>query len=171
MVIDAQRPGYWFESGHLNFLLMRGNVKENKGSVATAPANFRLKPEPPSATIRAEPSRHGLSRQFSRLPLSRLSGLSRLSRHFFAPHFFFLSLSVYREHLLSIDHIKCLYHQVDTPDGRRSLRAPPFFVAQTNKGFFFLPGSEAECQMSFFAQSLTAALPAAYIHIPNPSLQ
>jgi hypothetical protein len=25
--------------------------------------------------------------------------------------------------------------------------------------------------MSFFAQSLTAALPAAYIHIPNPSLQ
>ncbi|KAH8978530.1 1,3-beta-D-glucan synthase catalytic subunit [Lactarius hatsudake] len=51
-------------------------------------------------------------------------------------------ISMYREHLLSIDHVqKLLYHQVDTPDGR-SLRAPRFFVAQTDKGFkgsFFLP--------------------------------
>jgi hypothetical protein len=43
---------------------------------------------------------------------------------------------MYREHLLSIDHVqKLLYHQVDTPDDHRSLRAPPFFVAQTDKGF------------------------------------
>ena len=72
---------------------------------------------------------------------------------------------MYREHLLSIDHVqKLLYHQVDTPDGRRSLRAPPFFVAQTDKGFkgsFFPPGSEAERRISFFAQSLTTALPEA----------
>jgi 1,3-beta-glucan synthase len=72
---------------------------------------------------------------------------------------------MYREHLLSIDHVqKLLYHQVDTPDGRRSLRAPLFFVAQTDKGFkgsFFPPGSEAERRISFFAQSLTTALPEA----------
>jgi 1,3-beta-glucan synthase component len=72
---------------------------------------------------------------------------------------------MYREHLLSIDHVqKLLYHQVDTPDGRRSLRAPQFFVAQSDKGFkgsFFPPGSEAERRISFFAQSLTTALPEA----------
>jgi len=74
-------------------------------------------------------------------------------------------ISMYREHLLSIDHVqKLLYHQVDTPDGRRSLRAPLFFVAQTDKGYkgsFFPPGSEAERRISFFAQSLTTALPEA----------
>jgi 1,3-beta-glucan synthase len=74
-------------------------------------------------------------------------------------------ISMYREHLLSIDHVqKLLYHQVDTTDGRRSLRAPPFFVAQTDKSFkgsFFPPGSEAERRISFFAQSLTTALPEA----------
>jgi 1,3-beta-glucan synthase len=47
---------------------------------------------------------------------------------------------MYREHLLSVQ--KLLYHhQVDTLDGRRSLRAPPFFIAQTEgfKGRFFEP--------------------------------
>jgi hypothetical protein len=112
---------------------------------------LRLIPEPPSATatMPAEPSRHGLSRQFSRLK----------------PAFFLLliALSMYREHLLSIDHVqKRLYHQVDTPDGRRSLRAPPFFVAQTDKGFkgsSFPLGSEAERRISLFARSLATALP------------
>ncbi|KAI0049527.1 glycosyltransferase family 48 protein [Auriscalpium vulgare] len=74
-------------------------------------------------------------------------------------------ISMYREHLLSIEHVqKLLYHQVDTPDGRRSLRAPPFFVAQSDKGYkgdFFPPGSEAERRISFFAQSLTTAIPEA----------
>ncbi|KZP21310.1 glycosyltransferase family 48 protein [Athelia psychrophila] len=73
-------------------------------------------------------------------------------------------ISMYREHLLSIDHVqKLLYHQVDTgQDGRRSLRAPPFFISQADKGFkgeFFPPGSEAERRISFFAQSLTTELP------------
>ncbi|THH32853.1 hypothetical protein EUX98_g1321 [Antrodiella citrinella] len=74
-------------------------------------------------------------------------------------------ISMYREHLLSIDHVqKLLYHQVDTggPDPRRSLRAPPFFISQSDKGFkgeFFPPGSEAERRISFFAQSLTTAIP------------
>ena len=72
---------------------------------------------------------------------------------------------MYCEHLLSIDHVqKLLYYQVDTPDGRRSLHATPFFIDQTDKGFkggFFPPGSEAERRISFFAQLLTTALPEA----------
>jgi hypothetical protein len=41
---------------------------------------------------------------------------------------------------------------------------PPFFVLQTDysfKGSFFPPGPEAERRISFFAQSLTTALPEA----------
>ncbi|KIM41511.1 glycosyltransferase family 48 protein [Hebeloma cylindrosporum] len=73
-------------------------------------------------------------------------------------------ISMYREHLLSIDHVqKLLYHQVDTGvGGRRSLRAPPFFISQHDKSFkgeFFPPGSEAERRISFFAQSLTTNIP------------
>ncbi|KIJ31383.1 glycosyltransferase family 48 protein [Sphaerobolus stellatus SS14] len=73
-------------------------------------------------------------------------------------------ISMYREHLLSIDHVqRLLYHQVQSEsDGRRILRAPPFFISQTDKSFkgeFFPPGSEAERRISFFAQSLTTAIP------------
>ncbi|KAI0767675.1 1,3-beta-glucan synthase [Fomes fomentarius] len=73
-------------------------------------------------------------------------------------------ISMYREHLLSIEHVqKLLYHQVDVgQDGRRSLRAPAFFISQSDKGYrgqFFTPGSEAERRISFFAQSLTTAVP------------
>jgi 1,3-beta-glucan synthase len=71
---------------------------------------------------------------------------------------------MYREHLLSIEHVqKLLYHQVDTgQNGRRSLRAPPFFISQSDKGLkgeFFPSGSEAERRISFFAQSLTTEIP------------
>ncbi|KAJ7468405.1 1,3-beta-glucan synthase component-domain-containing protein [Mycena galericulata] len=72
-------------------------------------------------------------------------------------------ISMYREHLLSIEHVqKLLYHQVDTPNGRQSLRAPPFFTAEADKagGEFFPCGSEAERRISFFAQSLTTDIPA-----------
>ena len=72
-------------------------------------------------------------------------------------------ISMYREHLLSIDHVqRLLYHQVDGPDGRRTLRAPPFFTAQDSnslRGNFFPPGGEAERRISFFASSLTTELP------------
>jgi 1,3-beta-glucan synthase len=74
---------------------------------------------------------------------------------------------MYREHLLSIDHVqKLLYHQVPTEQtDRRTLRAPPFFLAQGDPklaGEFFPPGrSEAERRISFFAQSLTTAMPQA----------
>jgi 1,3-beta-glucan synthase len=70
---------------------------------------------------------------------------------------------MYCDHLLSIDHVqKLLYHQVDTSDD--GLRVPLFFAAQADKGFkgtFFSPGSEAERRISFFAQSLSTALPEA----------
>ncbi|KEP48150.1 1,3-beta-glucan synthase [Rhizoctonia solani 123E] len=71
--------------------------------------------------------------------------------------------SMYREHWLSIDHVhKLLYHQVQSDtDGRRTLRAPPFFINQGDKqqGEFFPPGSEAARRISFFAQSLTTTIP------------
>jgi 1,3-beta-glucan synthase len=72
-------------------------------------------------------------------------------------------ISMYREHLLSIDHVqRLLYHQVDGADGRRTLRAPPFFTNQDGQGFkgnFFPAGGEAERRISFFASSLTTAIP------------
>ncbi|KAF7319323.1 Glycosyltransferase family 48 protein [Mycena chlorophos] len=69
-------------------------------------------------------------------------------------------ISMYREHLLSIEHVqKLLYSQVDSGDlGKRSLRAPPFFLSHGD-GAFFPPGSEAERRISFFAQSLTTDIP------------
>lgn len=74
-------------------------------------------------------------------------------------------ISMYREHLLSIDHVqKLLYHQVPSDnEGKRTLRAPAFFIAQGEKSAsnieFFPHGSEAERRISFFSQSLTTALP------------
>ncbi|KAF8344166.1 1,3-beta-glucan synthase [Cantharellus anzutake] len=72
-------------------------------------------------------------------------------------------ISMYREHLLSIEHVqRLLYHQVQGPDGRRTLRAPPFFLSYSDsqyKGKFYPLGSEAERRISFFAQSLTTAIP------------
>ncbi|EJT52400.1 1,3-beta-glucan synthase [Trichosporon asahii var. asahii CBS 2479] len=73
-------------------------------------------------------------------------------------------ISMYREHLLSIDHVqRLLYHQVasDQP-GKRTLRAPAFFISQgdsKSKVEFFPKGSEAERRISFFSQSLTTTLP------------
>ena len=72
-------------------------------------------------------------------------------------------ISMYREHLLSIDNVqRLLYHQVDGSDGRRTLRAPPFFTNNQGNGFkgnFFPAGGEAERRISFFASSLTTAIP------------
>jgi len=72
-------------------------------------------------------------------------------------------ISMYREHLLSIDHVqRLLYHQVDGPDGRRVLRAPLFFTHRNGSGLqgqFFPQGGEAERRISFFASSLSTALP------------
>ncbi|KAF8458279.1 1,3-beta-glucan synthase catalytic subunit FksP [Kalaharituber pfeilii] len=73
-------------------------------------------------------------------------------------------ISMYREHLLAIDHVqKLLYHQVPSEqEGKRTLRAPTFFVSQEDHSFeteFYPPGSEAERRISFFAQSLSTPIP------------
>ncbi|KAL4920320.1 1,3-beta-glucan synthase component-domain-containing protein [Aspergillus aurantiobrunneus] len=73
-------------------------------------------------------------------------------------------ISMYREHLLAIDHVqKLLYHQVPSEqEGKRTLRAPTFFVSQEDQSFkteYFPPGSEAERRISFFAQSLSTPMP------------
>jgi len=51
---------------------MRDLLVTGSASVSAAPANFRLKLEPESATVQAEPSHGLLSRIFSQLPLSWL---------------------------------------------------------------------------------------------------
>jgi len=73
-------------------------------------------------------------------------------------------ISMYREHLLAIDHVqKLLYHQVPSEqEGKRTLRAPTFFVSQEDHSFnteFFPANSEAERRISFFAQSLSTPIP------------
>ncbi|OWB84868.1 hypothetical protein B5S33_g3524 [[Candida] boidinii] len=73
-------------------------------------------------------------------------------------------ISMYREHLLAIDHVqKLLYHQVPSEvEGKRTLRAPTFFVSQDDNNFeteFFPKNSEAERRISFFAQSLATPIP------------
>lgn len=73
-------------------------------------------------------------------------------------------ISMYREHLLAIDHVqKLLYHQVPSEvEGKRTLRAPTFFVAQDDNQIdseYFPPNSEAERRISFFAQSLSTPIP------------
>ncbi|KAJ7598236.1 1,3-beta-glucan synthase [Mycena floridula] len=94
-------------------------------------------------------------------------------------------ISMYREDLLSIQHVQnLLYHQVDTGIGggnvagvsangggsKRSLRTPPFFISQSQKPLitmddgtqrreFFPAQSEAERRISYFAQSLTTGVP------------
>ena len=73
-------------------------------------------------------------------------------------------ISMYREHLLAIDHVqKLLYHQVPSEiEGKRTLRAPTFFASQDDNNFeteFFPRNSEAERRISFFAQSLATPMP------------
>ncbi|CAK7906254.1 1,3-beta-glucan synthase component Fks1p [[Candida] anglica] len=72
-------------------------------------------------------------------------------------------ISMYREHLLAIDHVqKLLYHQVPSEiEGKRTLRPPTFFVSQDDNNFdteFFPRDSEAERRISFFAQSLATPI-------------
>lgn len=74
-------------------------------------------------------------------------------------------ISLYREHLLSSDHVhRLIYDQLpDEVDGKIALRTPPFFLFQddSNQGTsdFFLPDSQADRRLSFFAQSLSTAMP------------
>ncbi|KAJ1660836.1 1,3-beta-D-glucan synthase [Dispira simplex] len=73
-------------------------------------------------------------------------------------------ISMYREHLLSVEHVqKLLYQQLPSEeDGKRILTAPHFFVSQEDTSIdteFYPPNSEAERRISFFAQSLATVMP------------
>ncbi|CAG8558559.1 9541_t:CDS:2, partial [Ambispora leptoticha] len=77
-------------------------------------------------------------------------------------------ISMYREHLLSIDNVqKLLYQQATEPDGKRTLKAPDFFTSSSSSSRYFPPLSEAERRFSFFAQSLTTPIPKA---LPIPEM-
>ncbi|CCD26823.1 putative 1,3-beta-D-glucan synthase NDAI_0I02550 [Naumovozyma dairenensis CBS 421] len=73
-------------------------------------------------------------------------------------------ISMYREHLLAIEHVqKLLYQKADrvTVDAK-DLKTPTFFVAQDDSTFksvdFFPAKSEAKRRISFFAQSLSTPI-------------
>ncbi|KAF9339113.1 1,3-beta-D-glucan synthase [Linnemannia elongata] len=73
-------------------------------------------------------------------------------------------ISMYREHILSIEHAqRMLYQQVPSENGSKlSLKAPTFFVAQEDssiKAEFYPHRSEAERRVNFFAQSLATPIP------------
>ncbi|RCI06938.1 1,3-beta-D-glucan synthase [Rhizopus stolonifer] len=80
-------------------------------------------------------------------------------------------VSMYREHLLSADHVsKLLYRQIaGTETTKPTLKPPTFFVSQEDVAFeteYYPQKSEAERRMQFFAQSLTTPMPES-LPVPN----
>ncbi|QLG72951.1 hypothetical protein HG535_0E00350 [Zygotorulaspora mrakii] len=73
-------------------------------------------------------------------------------------------ISMYREHLLSIEHVqKLLYQQIGSINSeKRTLKSPTFFVSQDDSNFkstdCFPSNSEAKRRISFFAQSLSTPI-------------
>lgn len=76
-------------------------------------------------------------------------------------------ISMYREHLLSADHVhRLIYDRLPNEEtGKMALRTPSFFLIQDDgsqrMSDFFVRNSEAERRISFFAQSLSTAMPEA----------
>ncbi|KAG7848674.1 hypothetical protein KL941_001492 [Ogataea angusta] len=75
-------------------------------------------------------------------------------------------VSMYREHLLSIDHLQNLiYQQATTADGHVLLTEPRFFMEQEDgesphkKEEVLDPNSEASRRLTFFAHSLSTPIP------------
>ncbi|KAG0376736.1 1,3-beta-D-glucan synthase [Mortierella sp. AD032] len=73
-------------------------------------------------------------------------------------------ISMYREHILSIEHAqRMLFQQVPSENGNKlSLKTPTFFIAQEDssiKAEFYTNRSEAERRINFFAQSLATPIP------------
>ncbi|GAN10845.1 1,3-beta-glucan synthase component FKS1 [Mucor ambiguus] len=82
-----------------------------------------------------------------------------------------LVVSMYREHLLSADHVsKLLYRQIPSVGNTKAtLKAPTFFVSQEDVAFkteYYPQKSEAGRRMQFFAQSLTTPMPES-LPVPN----
>lgn len=109
---------------------------------------------------------------FSRLPkrlYSKLiapSGDKRVKPKFLVSQIWnSIVISMYREHLLSLEHIhKLLYRQIasETADGSAILKEPPFFVSyedQSMKSALLYKQSEALRRITFFAQSLSTPMP------------
>lgn len=73
-------------------------------------------------------------------------------------------ISMYREHLISIEHVqKLLYEQADDVLLKAaSVKEPTFFIAQDDSTYkstkFFPSNSEAKRRVSYFAQSLSTPL-------------
>lgn len=73
-------------------------------------------------------------------------------------------ISMYREHLISIEHVqKLLYEQADDVLLKAtSVKEPTFFIAQDDSTYkstkFFPANSEAKRRVSYFAQSLSTPL-------------
>lgn len=93
---------------------------------------------------------------------------------------------MYREHLLSIEHVqKLIYKQIASPNAMSEdetiLKEPSFFVSQedmTMKSTLFLENSEAQRRITFFAQSLstpmreigpTSSMPSFTVLVPHYS--
>lgn len=74
-------------------------------------------------------------------------------------------ISMYREHLLSLEHIqKLIYKQIPQPgaEGGYVLKEPTFFVSQEDQSMkttIFYQQSEAQRRITFFAQSLSTPMP------------
>lgn len=74
-------------------------------------------------------------------------------------------ISMYREHLISLEHVqKLIYKQIDNPgvEGDSVLKEPIFFVSQedqTIKSSLFQDQAEAQRRITFFAQSLSTPMP------------
>lgn len=76
-------------------------------------------------------------------------------------------ISMYREHLFSIEQVKrLLYHQIHFKDEnftKVSIKPPLFFIFQDDNSFnlneIFTPKKDAERRILFFAQSLSSPLP------------
>ncbi|ORX87725.1 glucan synthase [Basidiobolus meristosporus CBS 931.73] len=69
-------------------------------------------------------------------------------------------ISMYRDHLLSLDHLQALlYQQIPGEEGRPSLQTPALLDPKLPLNDCFPSGSEAERRMTFFAQSLSMPMP------------
>ncbi|CAK9435967.1 uncharacterized protein LODBEIA_P05650 [Lodderomyces beijingensis] len=74
-------------------------------------------------------------------------------------------ISMYREHLISLEHVqKLIYKSIDTPGVEDGfiLKEPIFFVSQEDqsiKSSLFQSQSEAQRRITFFAQSLSTPMP------------
>ncbi|ODV98397.1 hypothetical protein PACTADRAFT_36871 [Pachysolen tannophilus NRRL Y-2460] len=75
-------------------------------------------------------------------------------------------ISMYREHLLSVDVVQRLIYQqtIETDTGEGVLKEPNFFVSQEDqfmKSSIFESQTEAQRRITFFAQSLSTPMPEA----------